>query len=76
LIVNNIANFSDLSRKYFKYIQLCFSVERTMVACVEIMPQTLVLDEAWQIAQNQRNIRSSKSNIFSTIPLVREKDVV
>jgi len=61
---------------YFKYIQLCFSVERTMLPCVEIMPQTLVLDEAWQIAQNQRNIRSSKSNIFSTIPLVREKDVV
>ena len=46
-----------------------------MLPCVEIMPETLVLDEAWQIAQNQRNIRSSKSNIFSTIPLVREKDV-
>jgi len=47
-----------------------------MLPCVEIMPQTLVLDEAWQIAQNQRNIRSSTSNIFSTIPLVRDKDVV
>ena len=47
-----------------------------MLPCVEIMPQTLVLDEAWQIAQNQRNILSSKSNIFSTIPLVRDKDVV